>query len=149
MRVLFVTAIKLSIIIHYFFENVKRNPEIPWNFPVVYAMGNLIRHHIPYRHRDPPAKDTSLQFQQSRRSTVREKKRASPYLRICFYRKYLPMLSVLFNQYQNSARPLVRGNASTSRMLETPVMYIIRRSKPRPKPAWCVPPYLRSSVYHQ
>ena len=37
--------------------------------------------------------------------------------------------------HQNSALPTVRGCGSTSRMLETPVRYITRRSKPRPKPA--------------
>ena len=36
---------------------------------------------------------------------------------------------------QNSALPTVRGWGSTSRMLLTPVRYITRRSKPRPKPA--------------
>ena len=41
----------------------------------------------------------------------------------------------LFMSYQNSALPTVRGWGSTSRMLETPVRYMTRRSKPRPKPA--------------
>ena len=50
---------------------------------------------------------------------------------------------------QNSALPVVRGKGSTSRMLETPVKYMIRRSKPKPKPAWGVVPNLRSSKYHQ
>ena len=42
--------------------------------------------------------------------------------------------------YQNSAEPVVLGKGRTSRMLLMPVRYMIRRSKPRPKPAWCVPP---------
>ncbi len=36
-------------------------------------------------------------------------------------------------------------NGSTSRMLEMPVRYMTQRSKPRPKPAWRVEPYLRRS----
>lgn len=52
-------------------------------------------------------------------------------------------------RYQKSAFPVVRGKGSTSRMLDTPVKYIIRRSKPRPKPACGAEPNLRSSRYHQ
>jgi len=37
--------------------------------------------------------------------------------------------------YQNSAEPVVLGKGRTSRMLLMPVRYMIRRSKPRPKPA--------------
>ena len=40
-----------------------------------------------------------------------------------------------FCLFQNSALPTVRGWGSTSRILLTPVRYITRRSKPRPKPA--------------
>ena len=50
---------------------------------------------------------------------------------------------------QNSALPVVRGKGSTSRMLAMPVRYMIMRSKPMPKPACGVVPYLRSSRYHQ
>ena len=52
-------------------------------------------------------------------------------------------------RYQKSAFPVVRGKGSTTRMLDTPVKYIIRRSKPRPKPACGAEPNLRSSRYHQ
>ena len=45
----------------------------------------------------------------------------------------------------SSQLPTVRGNGSTSRMLEMPVRYMTQRSKPRPKPAWRVEPYLRRS----
>ncbi len=41
--------------------------------------------------------------------------------------------SLPWDQY--SAEPVVLGKGRTSRMLEIPVMYMIRRSKPRPKPA--------------
>ena len=41
---------------------------------------------------------------------------------------------------QKSALPTVRGCGRTSRMLSTPVRYMTRRSKPRPKPAWWQPP---------
>ena len=50
---------------------------------------------------------------------------------------------------QNSAFRVVRGKGSTSRMLPTPVRYMIRRSKPMPKPECGTEPYLRSSRYHQ
>ena len=43
----------------------------------------------------------------------------------------------------SSQLPTVRGNGSTSRMLEMPVRYMTQRSKPRPNPAWRVEPYLR------
>ena|GEM_PF-5227636 len=56
---------------------------------------------------------------------------------------------ILPGRFQNSALPVVRGKGSTSRMLLTPVRYMIRRSKPRPKPLWGALPYLRSSRYHQ
>ena len=39
----------------------------------------------------------------------------------------------------------VLGNGITSRMLDIPVRYITQRSKPSPKPAWRVEPYLRRS----
>ena len=39
----------------------------------------------------------------------------------------------------------VRGKGSTSRMLPMPVRYMTQRSKPRPKPACRVEPYLRRS----
>ena len=45
----------------------------------------------------------------------------------------------------SSQLPTVRGNGSTSRMLEMPVRYMTQRSKPKPKPAWRVEPYLRRS----
>ena len=45
----------------------------------------------------------------------------------------------------SSQLPTVRGNGSTSRMLEMPVRYMTQRSNPRPKPAWRVEPYLRRS----
>ena len=44
-----------------------------------------------------------------------------------------------------SQLPTVRGKGSTSRMFEMPVRYMTQRSKPRPKPAWRVEPYLRRS----
>ena len=46
-----------------------------------------------------------------------------------------------FSQY--SKFPTVRGYGNTSRMLEMPGRYMIMRSKPSPKPACTVPPYLR------
>ena len=45
----------------------------------------------------------------------------------------------------SSQLPTVRGNGSTSRMLEMPVRYMTQRSKPRPKPEWRALPYLRKS----
>ena len=54
-------------------------------------------------------------------------------------------LDIAFHQenylcFQYCALPVVRGNASTSLILLIPVMYIIRRSNPSPKPACLTPP---------
>ena len=57
--------------------------------------------------------------------------------------------SQVYRENQKSALPVVRGKASTSRMLDMPVIYMIRRSKPRPKPACLVPPKRRRSIYHE
>ena len=50
---------------------------------------------------------------------------------------------------QNSAFPGVRAKGITSRMFETPVRNISKRSNPRPKPACGTVPYFRRSAYHQ
>jgi len=47
-----------------------------------------------------------------------------------------------------SQDPVVRGKGRMSRMFATPVIYISRRSKPRPKPECSTPPKRRRSIYH-
>ena len=46
----------------------------------------------------------------------------------------------------SSQLPTVLGKGIASRMLPMPVRYMTQRSKPRPKPAWRVEPYLRRSM---
>ena len=65
------------------------------------------------------------------------------------HRKEETALIAQYGVYQYSALPTVLGYGITSRIFDTPVRYIMILSKPRPKPACFVPPYLRRFIYHQ
>ena len=74
-----------------------------------------------------------------RATATKQHKHTAP--RTCWYGAPL--------SFSNTQKPpAVRGNGSTSRMLGMPVRYMIRRSKPRPKPACSTVPKRRSSRYH-